>query len=352
MTIEFHCPFCQKLLKTPDDRAGVHANCPGCGEMVTVPSPAHEAAHADLSLAMLDPVAGPRADGANSGTNVEEAVFDEAPAGETKKCPMCGAEIKLTAKRCRFCGEDLFDRGSDAADGRIEAGDIISRSWDLFQKNMGVLVGSTLVLMGIGLVAVVAGYIGMVIAMISLIGAGPAPQGPSAGAIAALVGMVIFFVFLMFAVNAFLQGGYHILMMRVARGERAEIGDMFAGSRFFWRLFWGNVLFTLMTYAGLALLIVPGVFVILFFWPFSFIIVDRNTGVVESLRKAKDLMNDNLAAIFVLGLAAIGMNMVGQMACYVGLIFSIPLSNLMFALAYCRMARQLPPDRRTAPVEA
>jgi hypothetical protein len=351
MSIEFYCPFCQKLLKTPDEKAGVKANCPGCGEPVTVPLLQSEAAHPDPSLA----VAGDAAAQVSAPPPVESPVAEEmrTDAGATKLCPMCGAEIKKAARRCRFCGEDLVERDGGASDGRLEAGNILTRSWDIFQKNVGLLVGSTLVLMGIALVAVLIGDVAVVVAFVSIAGTGPGGgQGPSAAAIATLVSGAILFVVLMFAINAFLQAGFHILLMRIARGERAELGDLFAGTRFFWRLFWGNILFTLMTYAGFALLIVPGFFVILIFWPFSFVIVDQNTGVVESLRKAKDLMTGNLLAVFILGLAAIGINILGQMACYVGMIFSVPFSSLIFAVAYCRMVRQIPHVRQTATAEA
>jgi hypothetical protein len=37
--IEFHCPHCDKLLKTQDDKAGWQVNCPGCGGPLTVPNP-------------------------------------------------------------------------------------------------------------------------------------------------------------------------------------------------------------------------------------------------------------------------------------------------------------------------
>ena len=40
MTIEFNCPSCGKLLKTSDEKAGVRAKCPDCGEAIQVPQPA------------------------------------------------------------------------------------------------------------------------------------------------------------------------------------------------------------------------------------------------------------------------------------------------------------------------
>lgn len=37
MPIEFRCPRCQKLLRTPDDTAGKSAQCPQCGEVQKIP---------------------------------------------------------------------------------------------------------------------------------------------------------------------------------------------------------------------------------------------------------------------------------------------------------------------------
>lgn len=53
MPIEFHCPHCDKLLKTQDDKAGWQVNCPGCGGPLTVPNPGGVAVEA----AAVDPPA-------------------------------------------------------------------------------------------------------------------------------------------------------------------------------------------------------------------------------------------------------------------------------------------------------
>jgi hypothetical protein len=348
MTIEFHCPHCQKVLKTADDRAGMRANCPGCGEALTVPTPAHEAAQTDPAAAPASVLAD--ADSASSGASGPVAIMEAAPTapGDSRPCPMCGKEIKRAATRCRFCGENLIDRRDGAGPGPLEAGDVLTQSWEIFQKNLGLLVGSTLVLMGIAMVSVMMGYAGMIAAMFAIGGAGQGPQGPDTAEVVAIVAIVVLFIFFVFAVNAYLQGGFNLLLLRIARGEPAQLADLFGANRFFWRLFWGNVLFTLLTYIGLALLIVPAVFVMLIFWPFAYVIVDQNVGVAESFRKSRELTGGNLLAIFILGLAMMGINMLGQMACYVGMIFSIPLTALIFTVAYCRMSGQtIASGRRT-----
>jgi hypothetical protein len=96
--IEFHCPHCDKLLKTPDDKAGVRASCPGCSQPVTVPNeqPLIDLVEEDPGLADSPP----------SRASTPRAASTPGRAN-TIPCPMCGEQINSAAARCRFCGEDV-----------------------------------------------------------------------------------------------------------------------------------------------------------------------------------------------------------------------------------------------------
>ncbi|HEY2249583.1 MAG TPA: hypothetical protein VGH74_00935, partial [Planctomycetaceae bacterium] len=265
MTIEFHCPHCDKLLKTPDDKAGVRANCPGCGEVVTVPDPILEESETDPSFAEFSAGSETSAPGSGVARDADpqavESVSTQTPslhAGsqyEMKPCPMCGAAIDKTAVRCRFCGEVLAGPGASVRSRtNIDAGQVLAHAWDVYRARFGLLIGSLFVLGGISFAVGVAGSIvqQLLLAGIGLVGGGGGRPANILLLIAGFIGFSLFIFVLNIAVAAFLQAGFHGLLLGIARREETTISALFSGSRFFWRFFWGLLLFQIAISVGFA----------------------------------------------------------------------------------------------------
>jgi len=344
VTIEFHCPYCQKLLKTADDKAGVRANCPGCGQAVTVPDLAHEAARADSSF---DP--GRSAGAVHSGADaIGGELADESGAAApapTRLCPMCGERILQAATRCRYCGETFIAEQPEGAPTPIEAGEILSRTWEIYKDNLGLVVGSALAYLGMAFVlTIVSSLIQQALTMAAV---GPGAGRPGNNQVEAglvVLAFTVVFSVLNIAISAFLEAGLHLVLLRIARGQNAAVSDVFSGGRYFWRFFWGTILFQLMLTIGFVFLIIPGIILSLMFWPFYYVIVDRDAGVIDALTRAREVTQGNYLVVVALFLAGMGITLLGIFpGCGIGLLFTAPLSLLLWAVAYCGMSGQLAP---------
>jgi hypothetical protein len=319
--IEFSCPHCQKVLKTSDEKAGVQAKCPGCGEVVSVP------------LASAEPVGDIVAFDAGAA---ESPVGAEEAPGEMQTCPMCGQQIKAAAVKCRYCGEDLRPAGDTGQRGQInptiiDAGTVLNRTWEIYKPQMGITIGAFAITWFLGQLAGAPAQILNFLMSSGVIDQEFAPL------------LAVGFVVLAFAANAvslYLNIGQSILMLKVARGDTVEITDVFRGGRYFWRTLGAAILFGLMVTFGTIACIIPGIILALMFAPFMYVLIDQNCGVMDSLSIAKSVTKNNLMTNFVLGLAAFGLVLGGLLAFCVGIFLVIPYVMLMQAVVYLMMSGQ------------
>ena len=97
MTIEFHCPGCGGLMRTPDETSGKKGRCPNCGIKVRIPATSLAVSSAELLV--VEPTPEPRKIEfycSNCGNQVRVA---EAAAGQRGKCPKCAAVVQIPDPR-------------------------------------------------------------------------------------------------------------------------------------------------------------------------------------------------------------------------------------------------------------
>jgi hypothetical protein len=312
LVIEFNCPHCDKLLRTGDDKAGLAAKCPGCGEPLRVPlaeEDRHEDEEFDFEPSDLPP--------APAATRPPPRAASEA----TKTCPMCGEEIPAAAVRCRSCGEDLqvgARQGWGEVPIRIDAGEVISTSWSIYKSQMGLCIGGVMTVLVLGSLA------GIPAEMVS----------DDDHLLRALLGIFSNLI------GMYLNLGQNILLLRIARGENAEFSDIFSGGKYFLRMVGNSIVFGIVVGFGILLCVIPGIIFSLMYWPFAYVLVDTDARGLGPLERAKTITSGNWGAVFLLGLATIGLMFAGLLAVGVGLIFTIPFALVLFAVAYCRMTGQ------------
>jgi hypothetical protein len=153
-----------------------------------------------------------------------------------------------------------------------------------------------------------------------------------------------------------LFGGYCLMALSAMRkaDKKIELNDMFKMLNKFWPLLGLFFLQGIAIFAGLLLLIVPGILLMTMWLYTYFMMIDKNTGVMDSLKASWNLVKEKglwinlaLAVIYVV-LSGVS----GQIP-YVGWLlnlFMVPFGILLIASAYMQQtAAQSAPAEENRP---
>jgi uncharacterized membrane protein len=147
-------------------------------------------------------------------------------------------------------------------------------------------------------------------------------------------------------VGAFLYLGVFRIVLAVTAGEQPDIAMLFRTDRY-WPFLGAYLLFGLGVAFGLVLLIVPGILFAIAFQFYGYALIqDPGLGVIDAFKRSNEITRGHWGTLFVLGLAVFGVNLLGFLACCIGLLFTIPLTSVAHAYAYKTLAGQ-----PVAPVE-
>jgi hypothetical protein len=334
MTIALNCPHCGRLLRTSDDRAGQTAKCPGCGEPISIP--VNEPPHAEVPQAEI---ARPE--------QVQAAPADAAASddGNRKPCPLCGEMVLSVARKCRFCGESIGDgvpvRPHVEKDPHsLELTDVLLAGWELFKRHMLMAVGGMVVAGALQMIPVSGIWIAVLVAA----------QGPEAEPIA--IAIVAGTVLIGMVISTYLSCGLNRLLLNIAYDRDPQITDLFAFKfNTLLSMLAANFIQGMCVTIGLMFCFVPGIILSLMWMPLHFVIVDQELGPIAALAESKRLTDGRKLNIFLIMLVANVIGSLGQMACYVGLLFTLPLAMVILATVYVRLkakAGELP-DAESVP---
>ena len=140
------------------------------------------------------------------------------------------------------------------------------------------------------------------------------------------------------AVPVILQGamiaGFHIFIAtRLLRGK-AEIGDLFKGFNYFVPALVASLLISIFVTVGIALCILPGLVVaagLMFSYLF---IIDKRMDFWPAMQASWALVSKNFAGFTLFWLALAGLQILGVLACIVGVFITIPIMYTAITIAY------------------
>ena len=335
MAIEFRCTQCNKLLRTGEGTAGKQAKCPECGTILTVP----EAGIAPPDAAP-PPTPPPTPPGGEAGSPFSPGgpgPGDEAGSpfgGAGQQPPQFDPENPYAAPGEHApAGPSYVPAPGAFTPTIIDLNDIFSRTWAIFKEQWGMCLAVVVI------VFVINFGVNMVVSLVCQ-GIGAAAGEEAILIAASLFGNVVTTVF-----SIWIGIGQSLYFLKVARGQTAEISDIFAGGPWFFSILVASILVGLIVMVGFVLCIVPGVIFALMFSQFYYLILDRNVGVMDSLNISKEIMTGNKLTLFLIWLVGIALFVLGCLPCCLGLLAVVPFLTLLAPVTYLVMTGQRTADQ-------
>ncbi|HBI15784.1 MAG TPA: hypothetical protein DDY20_09775 [Desulfobulbaceae bacterium] len=143
------------------------------------------------------------------------------------------------------------------------------------------------------------------------------------------------------------------LLLAVRDNRKPEIGDLFSQMRLFLPLLGFGVLVFIALMLGFAMLVLPGIIMVLalaFFCLYLLpLMTDREMGLIDAVKESSRLaMEDPIAEHFVVVALFIGIIAIGQ-SFVIGSLFTQPFATLFILLVYELKTGKEPPKPATAP---
>ena len=180
----------------------------------------------------------------------------------------------------------------------IDISTALSRGWALVRDNMAVLVGAT-----------VLGWLVTVCL-----------------AFVPIVGWIVGFVLL---------GGLDFMYIRRIRGEEVQIGDVFAGfNRAFVDLTMAGLVKWLLTTIGLALCILPGIYLAVGYVFALPLAVDKQMEFWTAMEVSRRVVHEHWWSTFGLVIVLALVALAGFLVCGVGAVITIPVASAALMFVY------------------
>ena len=156
--------------------------------------------------------------------------------------------------------------------------------------------------------------------------------------------MAIFSLFIIAMACSYLMFGYINYTLRVYDRGYAEFSDLFPSFGRVLKVMLAWCIFTSMVSVGLALLVIPGIYLMIRFGFFSYLILDKNVGVFDSLKMSWRITRGYGGELFVLLCFATVLHTIGGLT-IIGMIFIVPLIYVTAASAYRHLLIARIPDK-------
>ncbi len=216
-------------------------------------------------------------------------------------CNKCGTNVEPNAQFCPGCGqamgaapppqESVPQAFVPPATASVETGKWIGEAWALVQTDIVMFAVAAL------LVMVVGGAVPVVL------------QGA----------MAI---------------GFNILIIKKLAYGKLDVGDLFKGFNFFVPSLVAHILISIFTAIGTLLCIIPGLVIAAMYMFTMLFILDKKLEFWPAMQASAELVKKDYMGFTLFFLALVLLQILGVLACIVGLLVTIPIMYVAIVIAY------------------
>jgi uncharacterized membrane protein len=167
------------------------------------------------------------------------------------------------------------------------------------------------------------------------------PSGIANGLKNKVMLLYVIFTLIAWTIQTIVKMGLIKVALDVINKGTAEMGTLFSCTKLFWRFLGGSILYGLIVMGGFILLIVPGIIWAIKYQFFSHLIIDKNLGPIEALKKSAEITAGSKGNLFVLEILLMLINMLGVICLVIGLFATIPLSMVATAYVYRKLMGEM-----------
>jgi uncharacterized membrane protein len=145
-----------------------------------------------------------------------------------------------------------------------------------------------------------------------------------------------------------IEYGVAYAALKVARGDRLEVKDMFDVFQNYGNAILANILTALIVGIGILLLIIPGIFFACKLAFVPYLIVDRKMEAIEAVKGSWRMTDGHALTVFLIGLLAIFIAIAGLLVFLVGVIAAAIWIEVAFASLYYAVTKPVAEQKAAA----
>lgn len=128
--------------------------------------------------------------------------------------------------------------------------------------------------------------------------------------------------------------GMITIALKFLDNQAPKFEDLFSFRPYFWKYLGASILTGIVVWAGIILLIIPGIYWALKFQFFGYFIVDKGCDPIESMRKSSQITQSVKWKLLGFGIVLFIINMIGAMCLFVGLFVTVPITLMAYSMVY------------------